>query len=142
MTATATETVRLRLDPDPNRGKVLDGGWWPRSTDAVAELPELLASLGTGRGEITHVLLNVADWDLPHPTRVAKGRSAARLGWYTSQPSGLLTVMTEFGRDRFDLLVVPPDTSPEDADRALSAAADPDDRRRAGELLAAIDHKD
>ena len=34
--------LRLQLDPEPSRTAALDGGWWPRSTDAVAELPALL----------------------------------------------------------------------------------------------------
>ncbi len=84
------------------------------------------------------MLLNPAEWDLPHPPRAAAGRAAARLGWYTSQPAGLITVMSDFGRDRFDLLVVPPDASRQSADAALSAAADGDDRRRTPELLAGV----
>jgi hypothetical protein len=140
MTVTAPETVRLRLDPDPSRGAVLDGGWWPRTTDAVAELPSLIEAVGGRRGVVTHVLLNVGDWDLPHPHRVAECRTGARLGWYTAQPSGLVTIMTEFGLDRFDLFVVPPDATPQSAERAMTAAADPTDGRRASALLAKIDH--
>jgi hypothetical protein len=136
---TTDDAVRLRLDRHPSRTTVLDGAWWPRSTDAVAELPRLVEALAGLRGEITHVLLNNAEWDLPHPRRVAPGRRAVRLGWYSSQPAGLVTIMTEFGRDRFDLLVVPPDASQASADAALEAAADAADTRRAPELLAGIE---
>jgi hypothetical protein len=134
------DAVRLRLDPEPSRTTVLDGAWWPRSTDAVAEIPGLVKGLADRRGVITHVLLNTAEWDLPHPRRVGEGRGAIHLGWYTSQPAGLATVMTDFGRDRFDLLVVPPDASRASADVALSAAADATDRRHTPELLAQIEH--
>ncbi|GIE94902.1 DUF5994 family protein [Paractinoplanes rishiriensis] len=134
------DAVRLRLDPVPSRTTVLDGAWWPRSTDVVAELPALVEALADLRGEITHVLLNAGEWDLPHPRRAASGHRTIRLGWYTSQPAGLITVMSDFGRDRFDLLVVPPDASPASADGALTAAADPIDRRRTPELLSGIDH--
>jgi len=133
------DAVRLRLDPHPSRTTVLDGGWWPRSTNAVAELPGLVEALAGLRGEITHVLLNAAEWDLPHPRRAAAGRRQVRLGWYASQPAGLVTVMSESGRDRFDLLVVPPVTSRASADTALTAAADPADKRHTPELLAQID---
>ncbi|GLZ00691.1 DUF5994 family protein [Actinoplanes sp. NBRC 103695] len=141
MTDTTTMApVRLRMDPEPSRTTLLDGAWWPRTTDAVAELPALLAALKDLRGEITHVLLNTAEWDLPHPRRAAAGRRAVRLGWYTSQPAGLVTIMIDFGRDRFDLLVVPPDASRASAGIALDAAADATDRRRTPELLAQIEH--
>ena len=131
------DAVRLRLDPQPSRTTVLDGAWWPRSTDAAAELPGLIEALGGLRGDITHVLFNTDDWDQPHPRRAA-GRRSLRLGWYTSQPAGLVTVMTDFGGDRFDLLVVPPDADAASAEAALTAAADGADRRHTPELLSGI----
>jgi hypothetical protein len=104
----AQGALRLKLDSGPSRKAALDGAWWPRTTDAEAELPSLLEALGGSRGQITHVLLGATEWDVPHRRRLGPGRAAARLGWYTSQPAGVVTIMTEFGRDRFDLLVVPP----------------------------------
>jgi hypothetical protein len=143
MTATtnspAPAALRLKLNSGPSRKAALDGAWWPRTTDAQAELPSLLEALAGLRGEVTHVLLGAAEWDLPHPRRLAPGRAAARLGWYASQPAGLVTVMTEFGRDRFDLLVVPPDATPDTAAAALTAAADAGDESRAPELLGGIE---
>lgn len=132
--------VRLRMDPVPSRTTVLDGAWWPRSTNAVAELPALVEALAGLRGEITHVLLNTAEWDLPHPRRAAAGPKAIRLGWYTSQPAGLVTIVSDFGRDRFDLLVVPPDASRASADVAFTEASDATNRRHTPELLAQIEH--
>ncbi len=43
--------------------------------------------------------------------------------------------MTEFGRDRLDLLIVPPDATAEAAGTALNAAAAPGDDRGVAELL-------
>jgi hypothetical protein len=129
MTATVqapstSDALRLRLDPAPSGDAAVDGGWWPRSSDAVAELPALLDALAGKRGQITHALLNVGAWDLPHPSRMPTGgRHAVRLGWYTSQPAGLLTLVCEFGRERFDLVVVPWDATDEVAAAALDAAA-------------------
>ena len=139
MTATTNRpkqsAVRLKLDGGSSRKAALDGAWWPRTTDVAAELPPLLEALRGLRGEITHVLLGATEWDLPHPRRLGKGPTAARLGWYTAQPAGLVTIMTEFGQDRFDLLVVPPDATSDAAEAALSAAADADDQEGAAELL-------
>lgn len=140
LTRAANDAVRLRLDPHPSRTTVLDGAWWPRSTDVAAELPRLVAALTGLRGEITHVLMNGADWGLPHPRRAAAGDRSVRLGWFTSQPAGLVTVMTDFGNDRFDLFVVPPDATRATADVALAAAADATDKRRTPELLTGIEH--
>ncbi|GIE94861.1 DUF5994 family protein [Paractinoplanes rishiriensis] len=132
--APAPAALRLKLGDGPSRKAALDGAWWPRTTDAQAELPLLLQALAGLRGEITHVLLGTTEWDLPHPRRLLLGRTAPRLGWYTSQPAGLVTIMTEFGRDRFDLLVVPPDATPAAADTALAAATDAYDKTARAEL--------
>ncbi|BEL01856.1 hypothetical protein Q0Z83_000470 [Actinoplanes sichuanensis] len=45
---------------------------------------------------------------------------------YTSQPPGVVTVISDFGAERFDLLIVPPGAIQASAD---TAAADPTDRR-------------
>jgi hypothetical protein len=47
--------------------------------------------------------------------------------------------MTEFGQDRFDLLVVPPDATSDTAETALSAAADADDVELPSDLLGRIE---
>lgn len=128
-------TARVRLDPEPSRETILDGGWWPHSTDLMVELPQLIAALA-GRGEITHALVNSADWDLPHERRLSAGRKGVRLGFYSAQPAGLITLMSDFGRDRFDLVVVPPSTAAAAADSTMKAAATATDDRRAPALLA------
>jgi hypothetical protein len=97
--------------------------------------PALDQGLTGLRGQITHVLLKTTDWDLPQPRRIATDTGSVRLGWYTSQRSALVTLMTDFGRDRFDLLVVPSNANQASADTALTAAADAADERHAPDLL-------
>jgi hypothetical protein len=135
MTTTATST-RLHMEPTYSKTTLLDGGWWPHTTDLAIELPAIVEAMGDRRGPITHALLNPADWNLPHPSRVAAGGVRIRVGWYTAQPAGLLTLVCDFGRDRFDLLVVPPDMSDAAATEAMTAAADPTNKRRAPALIA------
>jgi hypothetical protein len=136
---TTSDTLRLELDPGPSRSAVLDGGWWPRSRDLVAELPGLVHELAATRGTITHAMMNADDWDGPHPRRLPDAGGHVRLGWYTSQPSGLLTLICEVGRDRFDLLVVPVPATAASAAAAMTAAADPGDTRSAPELAAGVE---
>src|SRR5260370_974608 len=42
--------ARPRMHPPASRRTLLDGGWWPRSTDPVAELPGLILAIDALRG--------------------------------------------------------------------------------------------
>lgn len=136
--ANASPALRLTLEPTDSRTTLLDGGWWPRSSDAGVELPSLIATMDSRRGPISHVLLNGAEWDLPHRRQITVDGRTVRLGWYTSQPAGLLTLICDFGRDRFDLLVVPAQTTPAGAATAMNSAATTDNKQRTPALLTDI----
>ena len=129
---------RLSLEPTASLETILDGAWWPRTADAVAELPGLIDALTSRHGTITHVLLNSADWAEPHPRDIHAGGRTVRLGWYTSQPTGLLTMIIDFNRARVDLLVVPQKATADSAATAMTAAASAGNTKRAGALLADI----
>jgi hypothetical protein len=141
-TPAEAQSPRLRLEPTSSRTTLLDGGWWPRSNDAGAELPPLIAALDSSRGLVSHVLLNIAEWSLPHPRRITVDGRAVRLGWFTSQPTGLLTLICEFGRDRIDLLVVPVRATAAGAATAMTAAATTGNRLRTPALLADVARED
>ncbi|MGI5417489.1 DUF5994 family protein [Actinomadura luteofluorescens] len=127
------------------RGRtLLDGAWWPRSADPVAELPGLLlASRAHGppddRRPISHVLLRAADWQ-SHPRRsLVNGPDDTRealLSWFDTLPAGLLTGIYADGR-RVGLLTVPAATGRMAALAALDEAADPTDHLPAPDLPAA-----
>src|SRR5438874_8311155 len=97
---------RLHLAPVRAGRAVLDGGWWPRSWDPVAELPGLILDLDASFGPIRQVLLNIDAWDRRF-RRLAVGSRVVRMGWFTSLDPALLIATTERG-DQIDLLVVPP----------------------------------
>ncbi len=132
----APSVPRLRLEPTLSRRTLLDGGWWPRSTDPVAELPGLILALDDRRGRVTRVMLGPAGWD-SQPSRLGVAGRVVRLGWFTTQPAGLLTAICATG-ERVDLLVVPPDTGAADARAAIALAAQPANTIHAPDILTAV----
>lgn len=102
-------TPRLRLEPTGSRRGLLDGGWWPRSTDPVAELPGLVLTIDNIRGPVTRLALRAAGWN-EHPRRLGINDRILRLGYFTSQSTFLLTALCGYNGKRVDLLVVPPGT--------------------------------
>jgi Family of unknown function (DUF5994) len=123
---------RLLLGPARSPGAMLDGGWWPRTTDPVAELPSLVLALQGHRppgdhGSITHIMLGTSDWhSRPHRLHVegvegVTDTRVVRLSWFDTLPAGLLTVIYADGH-RVDLLTVPPDTDENAAWAAMEQA--------------------
>jgi hypothetical protein len=130
----------LSLADGPVPQAVLDGGWWPRSRDPVAELPGLILALNDRFGMIRQLMLNAESWD-GRFRRLAVGSRNVRVEWSsTGEPGtlpGTLIATTDHG-DRIDLLVVPPDAPAAAANGAMSAASDPDNRLGAGAVLSAF----
>jgi hypothetical protein len=126
---------RLRLDPTLARRGTLDGGWWPRSPDPEAELPGLIAGLESSLGVITRVALNPDAWDSA-PRQVAIDGRRVHVGWFRAMNADTIGV-TRASRDRFVLLVVPPQATPAAAATAMAMAADATNSARPADLLAA-----
>ena len=122
ISAFAPSAPRLRLEPTGSRRTLLDGGWWPRSTDPVAELPGLVLAIDALRGPVTRLVLSANGWD-ERPHRLGVAGRVVRLGYFTSQSAFLLTALCGDNGDRVDLLVVPPDTDAGTADAAVVIAA-------------------
>jgi hypothetical protein len=128
---------RLRMEPTGSRRTRLDGGWWPRSTDPVAELPGLVLAIDALRGPVTRLVLAADGWD-EHPHRLEVAGRVLRLGYFTSQPTALLTALCDNG-DRVDLLIVPPNTEAGIADAAMVLAATTSNLVHAEHLVPAAD---
>jgi hypothetical protein len=133
---TPPSTPRLRVEPTRSRRTVLDGGWWPRSTDPVAELPGLVHAIDQIRGPVTGLILASGGWD-SHPNRLAVAGRVLRLGYFSSQPVSLLTALCADG-DRVDLLIIPPDTPSDTADAAMALAATTSNRVHAQLILETV----
>ncbi len=132
----APEALRLRtLHHGPSeRQPTLDGAWWPHSRDLAGEIPALITALHEGGTRVSRVLYNPETWDSPPPKLSADGRTI-RLGWFRSMDPHLLTVTGIAGADRLDLLVVPPRTAPDAAERAMAAAVGVGNHQSASTVL-------
>jgi hypothetical protein len=126
-------TPRLTVQPDVSGRTLLDGAWWPRSTDAAAELPGLVLAIDGLHGNVKRLMLNVRDWDT-RPRRLTVEGRVLRIGYFASQPANLLTAVTARG-DRVDLLVVPPSTDSGDAAAAMALAAEPGNQVHSDQIL-------
>ncbi|WP_433476440.1 DUF5994 family protein [Spirillospora sp. CA-142024] len=136
---------RTGPDSDGPGRTPLDGGWWPRSADPVAELPGLVLALQAhgppdGHRPIAHIMLRAADWDT-HPRRLRvegpNDTREVRLSWFHNPAAGLLTAIYADGR-RIDLLTVPAPTGRAAARAALELAAHPANHLSAPDLLAGL----
>ncbi|MEU3513507.1 DUF5994 family protein [Streptomyces longwoodensis] len=116
--------VRLRLGTRPDRGDAvrrIDGAWWPRSYDLTAELPDLLAALPPGWGNITSVLVNGAMWSLSDDGAPVEGQQVHLRRTGMSRAEDTVCLITP-GRGRWDLLVVPPAATAEEAEHLMETA--------------------
>lgn len=133
---TAECAVRLTLTPDGAVAGRLDGAWWPRSHDLLLEVPSLAAELDRRWGRVTRITVNPAQWPVvPHRIQVAG--HIVHSGWFTEQDQHEI-VVSSFPPRRLELLVVPPQTGAAEAERLMSAAADPLNTRTASVLLADV----
>jgi len=127
--ATPPTGVRLRLR-DPG----VAGGWWPRTVDLTVELPPLLAEMYSAGCDVRSVSYNLTAWD-PLPRRLRVPGHEVRLGGYRSQDPALISLVDTSGWQRVDLVVIPPETDPVLAGRALALAGLDGDLHRAGQIL-------
>jgi DNA-binding transcriptional LysR family regulator len=114
--------LRLRLAPHSSVPRRLDGAWWPRSYDLMAELPQLLAGLPRTWGTVVSVVVNGAAWSAL-PGRMLVCNQVVRLRRTTTAHAPNSVVLLSPGLGRWDLLVVPPDTTEEAAEPLMVGAA-------------------
>jgi hypothetical protein len=118
-------TPRLRLKPKAPLSGYVDGAWWPHSADLAAELPDLLSVLSVRLGPIGRVVYNVNEWATP-PAKVVTGGRTVRLNGYRLQPVSTVEVLG-LNRNKIVLLVLSPQTDPDQAHASMMAAASPND---------------
>ncbi|WP_426512910.1 DUF5994 family protein [Dactylosporangium sp. McL0621] len=133
-------TPRVALAPASGGRTVLDGAWWPRSWDPVAELPGLVLALSARYGPVRQIMLNGLAWQSRF-RRLAVGPQVVRVGWFASLDPALLIATTDRGH-RVDVLVVPPGTAEAAARAVMACASDPANTMGAPAILTAMPTSD
>ncbi|MFE9687840.1 DUF5994 family protein [Streptomyces sp. NPDC006285] len=127
-------SLRMSLAPGGSAPALLDGAWWPRSRDLRAELPSLTAVLDPLWGRITRVTVNSTHWPaIPHKVPV-KGH-VVKVGWFLAEQDPHQLLLLSYRVGRWDLLVIPPQTTPVSAAWLMAAASDPLRTSTASQLM-------
>jgi len=117
------DSVRLSLKPRGSARGGLDGAWWPRSTDPPIELVALGEEFAARHVLIRRIGLNMTGWDsAPRRIWLASGRRVA-VDWFQISGGHLVRILST-DNQRIDLLLIPVDTVPANAERALTMATD------------------
>lgn len=129
---------RVSYDPALIRHGAVDGGWWPRSRNALTELPGLIAALDARPGvTVQRLAVHRSEWDeIPHQL-TADGGHIVPVEWITAIPHHTVSVTMAGGREPIALLVVSPDTPAETAWAAMNTAAMSPGTPRAADVLTA-----
>ncbi|WP_174575761.1 DUF5994 family protein [Nocardia miyunensis] len=131
----ALPTSRRLPTPRAPRPGAVDGAWWPRTTDLVAELADLEALLAGRAGIVDRIMYNMTAWQ-PAPRRTMIGGRSVHLDGYRHLPTHTLCVLG-LDRTRLVLLVIPAATETAAVQALLSAASQPGNELTADELMAA-----
>lgn len=115
------QPLRLRLKPKGPITGYVDGGWWPRSRDLDAEIPELATVLSVRLGPVERVAYALDAWNSP-PRRVDVDGHRVRLDGFHSQDRDIVHLTGTNGQ-RVSLLVIPPDATETAAHDAMMTAA-------------------
>lgn len=115
--------LRLSLAPRGALPRAIDGAWWPRSYDVLAELPQLLAGLPHAWGEVSSVTVNGPMWS-DAPGRMLVANQVVQVHRNPTAPLPHTVLLLAPGRGRWDLLVVPPDTTEQAAGLLMAAASE------------------
>jgi len=112
------------FDPALPRHGATDGGWWPRSHNALIELPALIAALDARPGvKVQRLAVHRYEWDeIPHQL-TTDGSRFVRVDRFATIPHHTVSVTVAGGREPIALLVVPPDTPAETAWAEMNIAA-------------------
>jgi Family of unknown function (DUF5994) len=85
----------------------MNGGWWPRTRDPAAELPDLATAVAERLGVVRRIALNTDAWT-SWPRQLVIGGAKVQLDWCTGDAHTIR--LTSDDASHLDLLAIPPDT--------------------------------
>ena len=120
---------RLQLKPHRSVSEHIDGAWWPRTTNLVGELPDLLTSVSKRLGPVVMVGYRRNGWEETPASTELGGHTVELLGFTSDEPASVILI----GADghHLTLHVIRPDAGEEIARKALEQAAIPAEIGRA-----------
>ncbi|TXS46514.1 hypothetical protein EAO75_27865 [Streptomyces sp. uw30] len=119
-----TARLALRSESSSAGPAELDGAWWPRSRDLPSELSALADVLDPLWGRITRVTVNPTHWPVV-PRKVSVAGHVVKVGWFLAEQDPHELLLLSYRMGRWNLLVVPPQTTPVSAAWLMAAASDP-----------------
>jgi hypothetical protein len=119
---TTTKSARLAFCSRATGRGGVDGAWWPGSDNLGAQLPDLVAVVGSMIGEVRRVVYDPSIWP-PTPRRVIRRGVAISVDPYSLVNSETLYLIGTHSRDAV-LYVVPPSCKPTVANRVLAAVSE------------------
>lgn len=125
---------RLEMKPNGTATGVVDGGWWPRSTDPTTAFPELVSALHPWVGPVGRIAYNLALWEPAPRKQTVDGRMIRYEGVNTIDPHTVTVIGTN--ARRVSLLVVPPHTPGGVARAVLRSVASADSTATVEDILA------
>lgn len=127
--------LRLALKPRAALMGTVDGAWWPRSTDPLAEFPSMIAGIELHRGPVNRVAFNSIVWD-DAPDRVVVDGAVIELEGFRSLDHRTVLV-SGANWHRMVLLVIPPEAEEPAAIAAIERAASDYNTEHAAQILIA-----
>jgi len=115
--------TRLQLKPYRAVSEHLDGAWWPRSFNLVAELPDLVTSLSDRLGQVVVVGYRRNGWHDTPPLAEIGGRTIELLGFTSDEPASVILIGQD-GR-HITLHLIRPDAGEDVARQVLEHAGVP-----------------
>jgi hypothetical protein len=125
---------RLKIKSSTAARGIVDGAWWPRSTDPAAEFPALVMALSSWVGPARHMAYHPDDWGPAASALIVENWAVHLEGSQAVQPNTVVATGPNLKQIR--LLVVPPNTPGGMARAVLRSASRSDTVTTVEEILA------
>lgn len=128
--------LRLALKPNAALMGAVDGAWWPRTSNPLAEFPAMIAGMQLRRGPVHRVAFSSIAWP-GAPDRIVVGGASIELDGLRSLDRRTVS-LSGANWHRMVLLLIPPQASEQAAAAAIALAASSGNTDEATQILARV----